>query len=82
MTMPLVSTPVAIAAADLGDSVERARIDAYVRAHPDATPFHLTGWNIAVSRACGQTAHCLIAEQADGAHDAGCDGEGRDGGDA
>lgn len=66
MTMPLVSTPVAITAADLGDPAERARIDAYVRAHPDATPFHLTGWNIAVSRACGQTAHCLIAEQADG----------------
>lgn len=66
MTMPLVSTPVAINPADLGNPAERARIDAYVRAHPDATPFHLTGWNIAVSRACGQTAHCLIAEHADG----------------
>jgi len=66
VTMPLVSTPVAITAADLSDPAERARIDAYVRAHPDATPFHLTGWNIAVSRACGQKAHCLIAEQADG----------------
>jgi len=66
VTMPLVSTPVAINAADLSDPAERARIDAYVRAHPDATPFHLSGWNIAVARACGQTAHCLIAEQADG----------------
>ena len=66
MTMPLVSTPVAINAADLGNPSERARIDAYVRAHPDATPFHLTGWNVAVARACGQTAHCLIAEHADG----------------
>ncbi len=66
MTMPLVSTPVAINRADLGNPAERARIDAYVRAHPDSTPFHLTGWNIAVSRACGQTAHCLIAEHADG----------------
>jgi FemAB-related protein (PEP-CTERM system-associated) len=64
--MPLVSTPVAINDADLGNSSERARIDAYVRAHPDATPFHLTGWNVAVARACGQTAHCLIAEHADG----------------
>jgi FemAB-related protein (PEP-CTERM system-associated) len=64
--MPLVSTPVAINAADLGNPSERARIDAYVRAHPDATPFHLTGWNVAVARACGQTAHCLIAEHADG----------------
>ena len=66
MTMPLVSTPVAINAADLGNPSDRARIDAYVRAHPDATPFHLTGWNVAVARACGQTAHCLIAEHADG----------------
>jgi FemAB-related protein (PEP-CTERM system-associated) len=64
--MPLVSTPVAINAADLGNPSDRARIDAYVRAHPDATPFHLTGWNVAVARACGQTAHCLIAEHADG----------------
>ena len=66
MTMPLVSTPVAINAADLGNPSERARIDSYVRAHPDATPFHLTGWNVAVALACGQTAHCLIAEHADG----------------
>lgn len=66
MTMPLVSTPVAINAADLTQAAERARIDAYVRAHPDATPFHLTGWNSAVARACGQKAHCLIAEYADG----------------
>ena len=66
MTMPLVSTPVAINAGNLTDPSERARIDAYVRAHPDATPFHLTGWNVAVARACGQRAHCLIAEYADG----------------
>jgi len=66
VTMPLVSTPVAINAADLGNPSERARIDSYVRAHPDATPFHLTGWNVAVALACGQTAHCLIAEHADG----------------
>ena len=66
MTMPLVSTPVAINAADLTQAGERARIDTYVRAHPDATPFHLTGWNVAVALACGQTAHCLIAEHADG----------------
>jgi len=66
VTMPLVSTPVAINAADLTQAGERARIDTYVRAHPDATPFHLTGWNVAVARACGQTAHCLIAEHADG----------------
>ena len=61
-----VSTLVAIVPADLSDAATRARIDEYVCAHRDATPFHLTGWNAAVSRACGQTAHCLIAETADG----------------
>ncbi len=66
MTMPLVTSPVAIVAADLADAAQRAAIDAYVRAHPDATPFHLSGWGIAVARACGQTAHCLIAQHADG----------------
>lgn len=59
-------TLVAVVPADLSDSAERARIDDYVRAHPDATPFHLTGWNVAVARGCGQTAHCLIAQSADG----------------
>ena len=60
------STLVAIAPANLADAAERTRIDDYVRAHPDATPFHLTGWNVAVARACGQTAHCLVAQTADG----------------
>jgi FemAB-related protein (PEP-CTERM system-associated) len=64
MTMPLVATPVAISAADL--TTDRARIDAYVARHPDSTPFHLTGWNIAVARACGQRAHYLIAQEANG----------------
>ncbi len=59
-------TLVAIMPADLKDATERTRIDDYVRAHPDATPFHLTGWNVAVARACGQTAHCLVAQTADG----------------
>lgn len=65
MTVPLPSL-VTVVRADLRDASVRARIDGHVRTHPDATPFHLTGWNAAVARGCGQTAHCLIAEQADG----------------
>lgn len=65
MTMPLVSTPLGLRTANLADSAERARIDAFVRAHPDATPFHLTGWSVAVERGCGQVAHMLVAERAD-----------------
>jgi len=43
---------------------EDARIDAFVAAHPDATPFHLTAWTSAVERGCGQRARLLVAERA------------------
>lgn len=42
---------------------EDERIDAFVRAHPDATPFHLTGWTKAVEVGCGQRGRFLIAER-------------------
>ena len=63
--MPILSAPVAVRFADLGDRNERARIDAWVRIQPGATPFHLTAWSIAVARACGHVSHTLIAERAD-----------------
>ena len=52
--------------ADLRDVREAVAIDAFVRAHPDATPFHLTGWTRAVETGCGQRARYLVAERADG----------------
>ncbi|WP_443024506.1 FemAB family XrtA/PEP-CTERM system-associated protein [Sphingomonas sp. Leaf357] len=61
-----VGKPLALRFADLGDGHERARIDAWVRAQPGATPFHLPAWSVAVARACGHTSHTLIAERADG----------------
>lgn len=57
---------------DLGFSVREAiaddavRIDDFVRAHPDGSPFHLTGWGRAVEAACGQRARILIAEDGEG----------------
>ncbi|MBA4049255.1 MAG: FemAB, partial [Sphingomonas sp.] len=66
MTLPLIKAPVGLRAADLSDRAERARIDDFVRAHPAATPFHLTAWQVAVARGCGQRAHCLIAQTAHG----------------
>ncbi len=42
------------------------RIESFIRAHPDATPFHLPAWSRAVERGCGQRAHTLIADR-DGA---------------
>lgn len=49
--------------ASLGDAREAAAIDAFVREHPDSTPFHLTGWSRAVVAGCRQRAHFLIAGQ-------------------
>lgn len=65
--MQLLTRPLAIRAADLGDARDRARIGDFVRAHPDATPFHLPEWITAVARGCGQRARCIVAEQASGA---------------
>lgn len=67
MTLPLLATPLGLRTADLGDPRECGRIDAFVRAHSVATPFHLTAWQRAVAIGCGQRAHCLIAERANGA---------------
>ena len=50
----------------LSDAEECRRIDAFVGAHNDATPFHLTGWSRAVERGSGQKSLYLIAEDGDG----------------
>ncbi|MEN2788315.1 FemAB family XrtA/PEP-CTERM system-associated protein [Sphingomonas oligophenolica] len=64
--MSMISQPFALRAADLRDPGERARLDAYVRAHPQGTPFHLPAWSVAVAEGCGQKSHTLVAERADG----------------
>jgi FemAB-related protein (PEP-CTERM system-associated) len=66
MTIPLVTAPVGVREADLANVAETARIDAFVRQHAAGTPFHLTGWSRAIASGCGQRAHYLLAEQADG----------------
>jgi FemAB-related protein (PEP-CTERM system-associated) len=66
MTAPLIAPPIGLRVADLTDATECARIDAFVRAHRDGTPFHLTGWSLGVERGCGQPSHYLVAENADG----------------
>lgn len=59
MTAMPVDAPVIIHAVDW--TRDTAALDAYVRAHPDATPFHLSAWSLGVAQGCGQRAHCLIA---------------------
>jgi len=66
MNVPLSSALLGIRAIDLRDAGERARLDAFVRAHPGGTPFHLPAWSVAVAEGCGQKSHTLVAEQADG----------------
>jgi FemAB-related protein (PEP-CTERM system-associated) len=54
-----VEAPVTIHMADW--TRDAAALDAYVRAHPEATPFHLCAWSLGVAKGCDQRAHCLIA---------------------
>lgn len=63
MNAPFAPTTLALRAADLADPREAGRIDAYVRAHPESSPFHLSAWGRAVAAGCRQGAHCLIAEE-------------------
>jgi FemAB-related protein (PEP-CTERM system-associated) len=62
MNAPLVHERVAVRRADLALAAEAGRIDAWVRAQPHGTPFHLPAWLVAIERATGNKAHCLLAE--------------------
>lgn len=46
----------------VGSRSEDPRIEAFVRAHPGATPFHLPQWSRAIEAGTGQRAHILVAE--------------------
>lgn len=39
-----------------------AAVEAFVAAHPEATPFHRPAWLAAIERGCGAGAHLLVAE--------------------
>ena len=66
MTAPLLTRPLGVRQADLRDAADAARIERFVRAHPDATPFHLPQWTAATARAARQRPRYLIAESGDG----------------
>jgi FemAB-related protein (PEP-CTERM system-associated) len=63
---PLLARPLGLRIADLGDMSERARLGAWVHDHPEATPFHLPAWSVAVARGCRQKSHYLVAERGNG----------------
>lgn len=56
----------AVRTADLDDAGERARLETFIAAHPDAQPFHSPRWSLAVERGCGQRGHYLLAEDSSG----------------
>jgi FemAB-related protein (PEP-CTERM system-associated) len=62
MNAPLVHQRVTVRRADLNDAQEAAWIEAWVRMHPQSTPFHLPAWLTAIEAGTGNKAYCLIAE--------------------
>ncbi|WP_156681400.1 FemAB family XrtA/PEP-CTERM system-associated protein [Sphingomonas profundi] len=54
----IVVEPLDSAAAGSGEQVL-----SWLRARPDATPFHLPAWSLAVAVGCGQPAHYLVARR-------------------
>ncbi|WP_374411909.1 FemAB family XrtA/PEP-CTERM system-associated protein [Novosphingobium colocasiae] len=49
--------------ADLGDVNEVRRLDAFVLAHPQGTPFHRPCWFVSVAQATGNRAFALVEER-------------------
>ena len=59
---PLQRAPV-VRLAQLRDPMERDRIDDFLDAQPNATPFHSRPWLAAIEAATGHSAHVLLCEE-------------------
>ena len=66
MNAPFRTTRETFRLADLGDPNEVRRLDAFVAAHPQGTPFHRPAWLSAVERGTGNPALALLAERRGG----------------
>ncbi|MCJ1959712.1 FemAB family XrtA/PEP-CTERM system-associated protein [Novosphingobium mangrovi (ex Hu et al. 2023)] len=64
MNAPFAPAGTQVRLADLSDRHERARIDDFVLAHPQGTPFHRPAWFCTVAEATGNMALALVAERA------------------
>ena len=67
MNAPLIHERVTLRQANLADTDDCARVDAFVVEHPESTPFHRTAWLTGVAAGTGQKAFCLVAETSLGA---------------
>lgn len=63
MNAPFIPRRDLLRLADLRDPQDARRLDAFVSAHPDGTPFHRPAWLEAVARGTGNRALALIAER-------------------
>jgi FemAB-related protein (PEP-CTERM system-associated) len=63
MNAPFVPVRDVVRLADLDDRHEAARLEAFVAAHPLATPFHRPAWLLAVSAGTGNGAMALVVER-------------------
>ncbi|MDP8994833.1 MAG: FemAB, partial [Pseudomonadota bacterium] len=55
-------SPISGLAVRAGGPEDDARIEAFLAAHPQASPFHRPAWMRGVERGCGQPCHLLLAE--------------------
>lgn len=67
MPARLIKPAIAVRAVDLADADAVARVEAWLAARADATPFHRPAWINAVARGCDQRAQLLVAENGAGA---------------
>lgn len=63
MNAPFAPVRDVVRLASLGDPNEAARLEAFVAAHPQGTPFHRPAWLLAVSAGTGNDAMALVAER-------------------
>ncbi|ASK87756.1 FemAB family XrtA/PEP-CTERM system-associated protein [Sphingorhabdus sp. SMR4y] len=66
MNMAFKPTSLSVRVLEQADANELARIDAFVDAAPDGTPFHRPAWLLAVSKACGHDWRYILAEDGEG----------------
>lgn len=62
MNAPIIRSRSIIRHVDLADSVECARVDGWIMAQAQGSPFHRPKWLQAIERGTGQQALCLVAE--------------------
>ncbi len=63
MNAPFHPVRESVRLADLREPDERARIEAFIAAHPEGTPFHRPAWLEAVAQGTGNRALALLSER-------------------